>query len=349
VAKKLRRVFISHASDDRRLAIELKNLIQRSLAVDVFCSSDVGDIEPGKKWFDQIMDHLKQANVCIAIMTPNSVYFSPWVAYEAGGAYLRFETNPNSSSLFVVSACGLTPRDVPSPFRELQIQDLAQKKEVRVLLAQIAKRLHVNYKQNKRAERVVTTVAAEGSPHWGHVSLALVGERQQWSPFSFEPMLKRATSDFFCAGFNLKQIATSPKAQSRVLTWLKESPERSVRILISDQMNARTYLALQNIDGSHLKDLRNSVAKFRSWQAAAKRLRLGPTQLDIRKAPFIALTVLAIDTDSVNAQIVLTPTIWGKHLSPDRPHVCLSRRRQPAVFAYYWNTYYDLFDYAKPL
>lgn len=42
----------------------------------MFCSSDVGDIEGGKKWFDEIIDHLKRANGCLAIMTPRSIHFS---------------------------------------------------------------------------------------------------------------------------------------------------------------------------------------------------------------------------------------------------------------------------------
>jgi hypothetical protein len=63
----LQTIFLSHASADRPLALMIKELLYRALgetpALKVFCSSDVGDIEGGKKWFDQIMQNLK--NPCV--------------------------------------------------------------------------------------------------------------------------------------------------------------------------------------------------------------------------------------------------------------------------------------------
>jgi hypothetical protein len=350
VAKKARRLFVSHASADRLLAIKLKALLQRALAADVFCSSDVGDIEGGKKWFDEIMDHLKRASVCVAIMTPNSLYFSPWVAYEAGGAYLRFETDPGASRLFPVCAYGLTPGIVPSPFNQLQVRNLADMRELRTLVTEIARSLNVRPRRALRGARDVSTEAAVGSPHWGYVSSALVGQRQQSSPFNFLSMLERATSDVFCAGFNLHHIATSSVVRSKLLSWLKQLPTRSVRLLLSDKANARQFVVLQSVGASYLEHLSRSVQAFRSWQAEGARLKLEEGQLDIRRASFVALTVLAIDPDSPGGQIVLTPAIWGRPLSAERPHFWLSRGRQPGVFAYYWDTYHDLFiNHAKPL
>ena len=137
--------------------------------------------------------------------------------------------------------------------------------------------------------------------------------------------------------------------RSQLLSWLKQSPIRSVRLLISDQANARTLAALQSEAKSHLKDLRQSVESLRSWQTEGARLKLQEGQLDIRRGRFIALTVLAVDPDSSGGQIVLTPALWGRPLSTERPHFWLSRAHQPGVFAYYWDTYHDLFQRAVPL
>jgi hypothetical protein len=204
-------------------------------AVTVFCSTDVGDIEGGKKWFDQIMRHLQQANVCVAIMTPQSIHFSPWVAYESGGAYLRFEISPKRSRLFPVCAYGIKGRTVPSPFNELQVRDLANFAEITTLCREIA--ACIGSRAHRIPRKLIHNIAAEaalGSPHWDLVHPTLVGQRQGSSPFSFDSLIKLAASEVFCAGFNLHHVATIPQHKIDVFKFLQHSPARKVRILVAN-------------------------------------------------------------------------------------------------------------------
>jgi len=179
VGSKMSTVFISHTSTDRRLALMIKDLLAQTFQgqkpeTTFFCSTDVGDIEGGKKWFDQIFENLKKAKVCIALVTPQSLYFSPWVAYESGGAYLRFELDPHGSRLFPVCAYGITPGTVPSPFSELQVRNLADPKEVSILCREVANA--IGYKRFKKPRRITQDIAAEASnasQNWVYVSRSL--------------------------------------------------------------------------------------------------------------------------------------------------------------------------------
>ncbi len=63
---KMKTVFITHASVDGRLALLMKQLISNTFQVgkqslSCFCSSDIGDIEAGKHWFNQILEKLRKA------------------------------------------------------------------------------------------------------------------------------------------------------------------------------------------------------------------------------------------------------------------------------------------------
>lgn len=340
-------VFISHASADGPLALTLKELLAQALEpvaprLRIFCSSDVGDIEGGKKWFDQIMDNLKRATACVAVMTPQSVYYSPWVAYEAGGAYLRFEMSPRRSRLFPVCASGMTGAILPAPFNELQVRHLTKPNEILTLSRELASCLgRRSAKKPRRLVRALAAEAAKGSRHWAQVSSALVAQRQESSPFNLESLLAEASSDVFAAGFNLHHIATTPRLK-KVLFQFLSSPTRRVRLLVSDPLAQKEFRAWRVVGPAFLQDLKQSVRVFRAWLAEARRLKLKGT-LEIRRAPFIALTLTCVDHDTDGGQLVITPTIAGRPLGAERPQFWLSKRRHAKVFTYYWDTYDDLF------
>jgi hypothetical protein len=340
-------IFVSYASADVELAIKLKSLLEKAIGADVFCASEEGAIEGGKRWFDEIIRHLKGARVCVAVLTPKSIYYSPWVAFEAGAAYLHSETEPTIAKLRLVCAYGFTAGNIPTPFRELQIQNLANKAAVDKLVEKIAAFLGIRPRKAVRAANAVLTEAAVGSPHWADVSSALVGLRQESSPFNVLSLLKDARTNVFCAGYNLNYIATAPDVLRSLRRWLKQSSARSVRLLISDEETAQGLLTLGLIELRHVRDFRQSIETFQDWKTAVNKGGLAENQLDIRTAPLVALTVVAIDPDTNAGQMVLTPTI--RPLSAERPHFWIAKARQGGVFTYYWDTYRELFRKATPI
>jgi hypothetical protein len=348
VAQKARRVFLSHASADRKLALRLKALLEKAVGAEVFCTSDVRDMEGGKPWFDQIMNGLKRASVCVALITPQSRFFSPWVAYESGAAYLRFQSEGPQSRLFPVCAHGFTENNVPSPWDELPVRNLADAEHLTTVLRDIAKKFRV--KVNDAPEAVSRVLkASAGAPDWGNVSSALVSQRQDWSPFNFLSLLKQAKTQVFCAGFNLNAIASSQDTRDRLLTWLKNARKRSAHLLVADQTAADALADLGWVEARYLQDLPRSIAAFLAWKKEGTKRGIRREQLIIGRDRSFGLTVLAIDPDSRHGQMVLTPTIWGRPESPARPHFWLSRSRHKAVFEYYWDTYRGLFKRATPV
>ena len=265
------------------------------------------------------------------------------MAYEAGGASLRAEAEPNKVRLIPVCASGLTPGQLPSPFNQLQIRSLANLSELQTLVKEIARFLRVT--PARFNARKLSTEAAVGSLDWGNVLPTLLGLRQESSPFNFLSLLNTAESSVFCAGFNLRYVAKTDKVWPAIVSWLKKSPGRTIRLLVSNTTDAPSFIRLQAVDqATALSHLRESRRTFLSWKGLLKKLELDEDRIDIRTGPCIGLTVTAIDPEEPDGQLALTPTIFKKHLHADRPHFWVSKKRHQDIFNYYWDTYRDLFD-----
>lgn len=347
-------IFISHASSDRDLAIKLKRCIEKAFlsregSIDVFCSSDLGDIEGGKEWFPQIVENLKQSKVCISLLTPQSVFFSPWMAYESGGAYLRFAINSKESRLFPIAARGIRGESVPQPFSQLQLRHLSSRKEIATLLHEVGACIHRKPAKLTASEiSELSSLATSGAGHWENVHTTIVGTRQDSSPLTVDALLPYAKTDLFCAGFNLLHIATTPALKRDLIEFLQDSSTRTVRLLLSDPSKPRNLRSWANVGASYLDDLRQSVREFGALIRLARNRKIAG-KLDVRIAPFVSVTMVCVDAESSDAQLVITPVIHGRALSAERPHFWLSRRRQPLVFSHYLNTYEDVFRRARPL
>jgi tetratricopeptide (TPR) repeat protein len=111
-------VFISHADEDSKMADQLAELVGRMCTgVEIWFSSDGRPgkgCTPGKSWFEDIHDHLAQADCLLALVTWNSIN-RPWVHWESGAVYLRLERS-NVIPILV----GPKLADLKPPLSELQ-------------------------------------------------------------------------------------------------------------------------------------------------------------------------------------------------------------------------------------
>lgn len=85
------KIFISHSQKDKTVAKEFKKLFESFAKIypgkqEVFLSSDISDdqIKTGQ-WKDDFEKNLKESNVFVVLVTPNSLH-STWVTYEIGYA-----------------------------------------------------------------------------------------------------------------------------------------------------------------------------------------------------------------------------------------------------------------------
>ena len=108
-------VFISHITEEKELALELKELIENSFLglLDVFVSSDENSIQMGQKWLNNITDSLKNCAIEIIVCSPKSIQ-RPWINFEAGAGWIR--------DIPVIPIChsGIEPSKLPMPLNLLQ-------------------------------------------------------------------------------------------------------------------------------------------------------------------------------------------------------------------------------------
>jgi hypothetical protein len=355
-------VFLSHASKDATLAKSLKRLLEKTLKVEVFLSSEPGAIRVGRQDFHEIISNLLAAKVCVALLTPSSAHLSSWVLFEVGGSYLLAEHDSSHRKLVTVSAYGLDAQDAPAPLNELEIYSLANRDMLECAIGQIAEHLGKEPGRDKDLEQEVTREAGRGSLDWKHVTSSLVGERQGSSPLSLDSLLEEAQTSVFCAGFNLNWIATTPDALGRLRNWLKEKPKedatrsRIIQLLIADKQTADFFEEKGFVQPKYYSDLKTSIDKLLDWRTECIRDGVERDQIEIKttsEGPVafpLGLTVLAIDADDrKRGQLVLTPNIRPE--SEERPQFWVSRARRPheRVFLYYWSTYSRFFKDGKDL
>src|ERR1700682_3119743 len=94
-SKPLLRVFLSHAHEEAKLALILKERIKRDFLglVKVFVSADRRDLYPGADWFDMLKCEISQVEVH-AVLCSNRSLKKPWVNIELGGACFRPDKPP---------------------------------------------------------------------------------------------------------------------------------------------------------------------------------------------------------------------------------------------------------------
>ena len=84
------RMFISHAHEEAKLALILKERIRQDFLgfISVYASTDRRDLQPGAEWLQMLKDEVSQADIH-AVLCSNRSLQRPWVNIELGGALFR--------------------------------------------------------------------------------------------------------------------------------------------------------------------------------------------------------------------------------------------------------------------
>lgn len=103
-------LFLSHISEERRMAIQLKESLQALFSgdVQVFTSSDTISIASGKNWLTSVKEAMNRATAVLVLSSRSSVQRS-WVQFELGCAWIR--------ELPIIPIChsGMRLTDLPLP------------------------------------------------------------------------------------------------------------------------------------------------------------------------------------------------------------------------------------------
>jgi len=126
-------VFISHITEERDLAIALKEFIETKFlrSLEVFASSHEESLKLGDEWMAVIRKSMQNSALMAVICSPISIS-RPWINFEAGAGWVR--------DIPVVPLChsGLTPGDLPVPLSSLQAGKLNNMDDIKKLFSRIA-------------------------------------------------------------------------------------------------------------------------------------------------------------------------------------------------------------------
>ncbi|MBP1888622.1 hypothetical protein J2Z53_000201 [Clostridium moniliforme] len=122
-------IFISHITEEKDLALELKALLEESFLgmMDIFVSSDDTSISAGARWLDNISNSLGTCSIELILCSPKSVK-KPWINFEAGAGWVR--------NIPVVPLChsGMEPNKLPIPLNLLQAIKISEISGLKLLL-----------------------------------------------------------------------------------------------------------------------------------------------------------------------------------------------------------------------
>ena len=77
------RIFISHLSDDKKYASNIKDKLCK---IGISCFVAHNDIDPGTYWIDELEKALLTSNVCLCLLSEN-YHNSNWTDQEIGFSY----------------------------------------------------------------------------------------------------------------------------------------------------------------------------------------------------------------------------------------------------------------------
>lgn len=130
----VKKVFLSHVSNEEPLAKVLKKWIETAFEgrVKVFVSGT--DLSASEPWLDSLNKALLKAKALIVLFSPYSVT-RPWVIFESGGAWVR--------NIPIISIChsGQKKDNLPPPLSFFQALDLASPDSFHALVQSLAKKL----------------------------------------------------------------------------------------------------------------------------------------------------------------------------------------------------------------
>lgn len=130
------KVFISHITDEAKLAAIFKKSLQRDFPdlADVFVSSDEASISAGENWLEAIRSALESTSLELILCSKASVK-RPWINFEAGAGWLK--------GIRIIPICHteLKPANLPMPLKVLHGIEAGEESGIRRLYISVAEKL----------------------------------------------------------------------------------------------------------------------------------------------------------------------------------------------------------------
>ena len=129
-------IFISHISEDKKLPISVKEILEESFVdIDVFVSSDDEDITEKQRWFDSIEEALGKSKVMLIMCSDESVTRS-WINFEAGAGWIK------GIDVYPICYGDLKIENLPNPISSFPALSIHDEKFLKKLFKRISNSLN---------------------------------------------------------------------------------------------------------------------------------------------------------------------------------------------------------------
>ena len=353
MSKKKFAIFLSYTNADDELAEGLQHLIEECLSQTknlqlVFRAGDLRAIEGGSDWYPTTLAAVQASKICLALLTPNSLYHRPWLLYETGVAYAT-----GSTRVIGLHANGIAPADVPTPLKRFQARGIETEKEITHLLKELGRLLKVSVSLKSRAVRAVADLAHSRGQRWDSVTPTLVAENAGSSPFNLEVALRIARSRVIVFGQNLQWAARSKEWQNSVVAFLKQQTGRQVDLVINDEREKEAVKAWAavNPDLEHQYPFSVQLAEStKAFRSLGERCYTEKAEgFTLHAYPLVPFGATVIDPATGHGVIAIHPAVNHCAKPSERPQFLILRSSNPRLYNYYWRTFEFMLRYSEKL
>ncbi|MCA6122106.1 toll/interleukin-1 receptor domain-containing protein [Bradyrhizobium sp. WSM 1704] len=191
-------VFVSHADEDKEVALVLKSLILKAAGkpIRVFVSSDLKDKRHGTDWMKRIGSELADTSAFVFLASPGSLRAS-WTNIEIGGA-LFSKPQPR---IFPICIAGLTIPQLPSPSNRFDASNPGSADELRDVVGSIVRACKVPFSEASTVDWEAAYLAfCEAQEEWLTIDHEVFSACSSETLRYLEPILNVARSGQDAAG-----------------------------------------------------------------------------------------------------------------------------------------------------
>ena len=128
-----KKIFVSHSGTDSEIVKLLTEYIRETTnnKLEIWYSSDnsaKGGFDVGDKWYNTIIKKLKESDLVISFLTPNSID-KPWLIFESGYAEAHEKLVPLKFMLSI--------DEIPSPLQQNQIFNFSNDQDASVFIKKV--------------------------------------------------------------------------------------------------------------------------------------------------------------------------------------------------------------------
>jgi hypothetical protein len=186
-------VFISHISQEKDLALAVKQLVETYFVqAKVFVSSVPEDLPPGDNWLDAVIENLDKCSAVLVLCSKKSVE-RPWINFEAGAGWIR--------RVPVIPIChsGMEPDQLPMPLRLLQAIRAGEVQELKAFVSRLADILGSRIPQFSFEDFILSLKSFEAG-YAGGADVLQIYESSREVQLDFGNRLKKADHEVWICG-----------------------------------------------------------------------------------------------------------------------------------------------------